>query len=130
MLSPPKRGDLVVFSPPDKALADNRGDIFFFQRLVGLPGEKIEIRDGHVLVDGRQLGERDGIPEIHYTAGPAGPFIADSSVYAVPQDTYFMLGDNSPNSYDSRYWGYLPAANIYGRVSRIYYPFSRVRVPR
>jgi len=133
MLSPPKRGDLVVFHLPDGAMTktpDDPPEIFFFQRLVGLPGEKIEIRDGHVLADGRQLGESDGIPEVHYTTAPPRPLMPDSRVYEVPHDAYFMLGDNSPHSYDSRYWGYLPAANIYARVSRIYYPFSRVGVPQ
>jgi signal peptidase I len=125
MLSPPKRGELVVFRTT--GIAEIRADTFFVQRLVGLPGEKIDIHDGHVFADGRQLGESDGIPDIHYTTGPARPFMAK---YEVPQDAYFMLGDNSPNSFDSRYWGYLPASNVYARVSRIYYPFSRVSVPR
>jgi signal peptidase I len=132
MLSAPKRGDLVVFHPPAMAVAKNPADpeIFFFQRVVGLPSEKIEMREGHVLANGRQLGESDGIPEIHYMTLPAGPLMANWRVYEVPQNAYFMLGDNSPNSYDSRYWGYLPKSNIYARVSRIYYPFSRVSVPR
>ncbi len=94
ILSSPKRGNLVVFRPPAMAIAKTPADpeILFFQRIVGLPGEKIEIRGGHVLADGRQLGESDGIPEIHYTTAPAGPLIADSRVYEVPQDAYFMLG--------------------------------------
>lgn len=130
--SSPKRGDLVVFHPPAFAMVKTPADpeIFFFQRVVGLPGEKIEIRGGHVLANGRQLGKSDGIPAIHYMTGPAGPLTAEASVYEVSEDAYFMLGDNSPNSYDSRFWGCLPATNIYGRVSRIYFPLSRVSVPR
>lgn len=126
--SPPKRGELVVFRTT--GIAEIRADTFFVQRLIGLPGEKIEIRDGHIFADGRQLGESDGIPSIAYTVPPARPFIAEAGVHEVPQDAYFMLGDNSPNSFDSRYWGYLPKANVYARVSRIYYPFSRASTPR
>jgi signal peptidase I len=70
--SPPKRGELVVFRTT--GIAEIRADTFFVQRLVGLPGEKIEIRDGHIFADGRQLGESDGIPGIAYTTAPARPF--------------------------------------------------------
>lgn len=127
-LSPPKRGELVVFRTTSiPAIHD---DTFFVERLAGLPGEKIEIRDGHIFANGRQLGESDGIPERPYTTAPYQSFMSGPGVYQVPQDAYFMLGDNSPNSFDSRYWGYLPRANVYARVSRIYYPFSRAGVPR
>lgn len=127
-LSPPKRGELIVFRTA--SIAEIHDDAYFIQRLVGLPGEKIEIRDGHVFTDGRQLGENDGIPDRPYTTAPFQAFMTGPGVYQVPQDAYFMLGDNSPNSFDSRYWGYLPMANVYARVSRIYYPFSRAGVPR
>jgi signal peptidase I len=50
--------------------------------------------------------------------------------FRVPENSYFVLGDNSYNSYDSRYWGCIPARNIYGRVARIYFPLSRAGVPR
>ncbi len=128
LISAPKRGDLIVFRTT--GIAEIHNDTFFVQRLAGLPGEKIEIRDEHIFANGRQLGESDGIPSISYTTGPAGPFVTEEGVYAVPQNAYFMLGDNSPHSFDSRFWGYLPKANIYGRVARIYYPFSRLQVPR
>jgi signal peptidase I len=127
--SAPRRGDLAVFTTAGIAGIPERS--IFVKRVVGLPGEKIEIRDGHVFANGRQLNERDGIPPVSYTA----PSVKTQSVisggsYVVPEDAYFMLGDNSRNSFDSRYWGFVPGANIYGRVSRIYYPFSRVGVPR
>jgi signal peptidase I len=95
----------------------------FVKRVAGLPGEKIEIRDGHLFANGRQLSEQDGIPAVPYVAHPAASYI-------VPEGAYFMLGDNSRNSFDSRYWGSVPRANIQGRVARIYFPFSRAGVPR
>jgi signal peptidase I len=132
LFSPPARGDLVVFRTIGIAgmPTDMPADTFFFQRLVGLPGEKIEIREGRVFADARPLTERDGIPGITYTIPPARSSTTQAGVYEVPPDAYFTLGDNSPHSFDSRYWGGVPKANIYGRVSRIYYPFSRASVPR
>ena len=130
--SPPARGDLVVFRTTGIAdmPADLPVDTFFFQRLVGLPGERIEIREGRVFADARPLTERDGIRGITYTIPPARSSTTQAGVYEVPPDAYFTLGDNSQHSFDSRYWGSVPKANIDGRVSRIYYPFSRASVPR
>lgn len=127
--SAPQRGDLAVFTTA--GIAGIPENSIFVKRVVGLPGEKIEIHDGHVFAGDRQLNERDGIPPVFYTA-PS--FQTQSSTsggrYVVPDGAYFVLGDNPRNSFDSRYWGFVPGANIYGRVSRIYYPFSRVGVPR
>lgn len=128
--SAPARGDLAVFKTA--GISRIKGDpTFFTQRIVGLPGEKIQIRDGHIFADGHQLGPQDGIPNLLYTNPLPDDGPADrSGVYQVPADSYFMLGDNSPNSFDSRYWGYLPRANLYGTVSRIYCPLSRIGVPQ
>ena len=119
--SAPRRGDLAVFATT--GLGAIPEDTVFVKRVVGLPGEKIEIRDGHIFADGRQLNEEDGIPPISYVA-------ARGERHVVSDGAYFVLGDNSPNSFDSRYWGSVPRANIFGRVSRVYYPFSRAGVPR
>jgi signal peptidase I len=127
--SAPQRGDLAIFTTTGIAgIPDNPS---FVKRVVGLPGEKIQIRDGHLFADGRQLDEQDGIPPVSYTTAPVqNQSLASGGTYVVPESAYFMLGDNSRNSYDSRYWGFVPRANIYGRVSRIYYPFARASVPR
>lgn len=126
--SPPRRGDLVVFHTA--GIEKIGADSLFVQRLVGLPGEKIEIRDGQLFADGRPLNQDDGIPDVHYTAGPTVSDTSRGGVYEVPEGSYFMLGDNALNSLDSRFWGYLPKENVYGRIARIYYPFSRASVPR
>jgi signal peptidase I len=130
LVSAPERGDLAIFKTAGVAgIADQSSS--FVKRVVGLPREKIEIRDGHIFADGRQLNERDGIPPFSYLPGPVQTQSSiNGGTYVVPEDAYFMLGDNSRNSYDSRYWGAVPRVNIYGRVSRIYYPFSRASVPR
>ena len=103
--------------------------MFFVKRLVGLPGERIEIRGGRLFADGRLLDESAGIPPIVYTS-PRMSSVSSETSYAVPEDGFFFLGDNSAHSFDSRYWGSVPRKNIYGKVSRIYYPLSRIGVPR
>ena len=121
-LSAPRRGDLAIFSTKGIRGIPEEASVYV-KRVVGLPGEKIDIRDGHVFANARQLGEADGIPSISYVASPAASF-------TVPEGAYFVLGDNSRNSFDSRYWGPVPRENFQGCVSRIYYPFSRAGVPR
>ena len=128
--SPPQRGDLVIFRTTginkiQSSLPRGVPFQFYTMRLIGLPGEKIQIRDGHVFANGRQLGLVDSIPDVKYEEGPGG-----AAEFEVPEDAYFVLGDNSSHSFDSRYWGFVPKENIFGRVARIYYPFSRMGVPR
>lgn len=132
LFSQPKRGDLVVFRTTGIMGIEGDGEIFFVKRLVGLPGEQIEIRGGHVFADGRLLDEGSGIPPITYlsTAVSLPSVMPEGGSYTVPQDGFFFLGDNSAHSLDSRYWGSLPRRNIFGRVSRIYYPLSRIGAPR
>ncbi len=73
------------------------------------------------------MGAKDGYRG--YAAGREYLATPDDE-FRVPDNSYFVLGDNSYNSYDSRYWGCVPAANVYGRVSRVYFPLSRAGVPR
>jgi signal peptidase I len=132
LFSQPKRGDLVVFRTTGIMGIEGDGEIFFVKRLVGLPGEQIEIRDGHVFADGRLLDKESGIPPITYISPAVSlpSVIPKGGSYTVPQDGFFFLGDNSAHSLDSRHWGSVPRRNIFGKVSRIYYPLSRIGVPR
>ncbi len=112
LLRKPARGDLIVFRTA--GIKGIGRDEIYMQRLVGLPGDRLEIIGGKLLVNGE--------PVSFYT--PAGDPVRYANVallsvghdYVVPQGTYFALGDNSANSFDSRYWGPIPAANITGRV--------------
>jgi|GEM_PF-898048 len=135
-VSKPKRGDLIVFREDFKL---DRGlplwhehDAYYVKRVVGLPGERIEIRDGSVFADGRRLTIEDGIPPIDYVDMPDRPTTArkEGRVFIVGRNEYFVLGDNPHHSQDSRFWGGLSEKKVYGKVTRIYHPFSRMGEPR
>lgn len=105
-LHPPERGDVVVLRPPS-----GRGSIPYIKRVVGLPGDEVQIQDGRVWVNGVALNEP-------YTSGP--PAYEDS--WNVKEDFYFVLGDNRNNSSDSHAWGLLPRENIIGKAVFSYWP--------
>lgn len=84
----PKRGDIIVFPYPDNEEED------LIKRIIGLPGETIEGRDGYVYIDGEKLEEEYVMDELDKDFGP----------YDIPEDMYFMMGDNRSISFDSRYW--------------------------
>ncbi len=104
----PKRGDIVAFYYPDD------GVTLYLKRVMGLPGETIEGRDGYVYIDGVKL-EQDYTPEL---------LDSDFGPYTVPEDCYFMMGDNRNNSWDSRYWQntFVDKAEIIGKAEFEYYP--------
>jgi signal peptidase I len=125
LLGPPERGDIVVFRSAGIAgfsKGSNR-EQELVSRIVGLPGERIEFKDGHLFVNGSEQNEGNGIPPIHYAMRdqPDTQILA----YQVEAGSYFVVGDNSLSSYDSRYWGGVPQGNLIGKVTKIYYPFHR-----
>lgn len=106
MMSEPQRGDVVVLRFPQ----DPRRD--FIKRIVGLPGEEVEVRGGVVFIDGRPLHEP------YILARPAYPY----SKKRVPPGSYFVLGDNRNNSHDSHVWDWLPMEYIIGKAWVSYWP--------
>ena len=127
---PPKRGDLVVFST--SSVAGLEKDAYLVKRLVGMPGERIEIKNHAVYANGKRLTEENNIPPIPYVIMPvpSSSAIKEGTTFTVGSHDCFVLGDNPANSYDSRYWGGLPIGNVIGKVSKIYYPFERVGHPK
>jgi signal peptidase I len=116
-----RRGDIVVFKYPDQPERD------FIKRVIGLPGETIELRDKRVYVNGNSLDE----PYVHFL----DPSQASSEVTSfdvrkrygpvtVPAEQYFVMGDNRDNSEDSRYWGFLPRHYIKGKALMIYWSYE------
>lgn len=111
----PERGEVVVFRyPKDES-------IFFIKRIVGLPGERVIIREGRIWVE--REGERSELNE-EYLAG-AGRTLGSFDV-TLGSDEYFVLGDNRGNSFDSRTWGPVPRKDIIGIARLRLYPFDKV----
>jgi signal peptidase I len=115
----PERGDVVVFHAPTEPGTD------FIKRVIGLPGDRVQIEAGRVLVNGQPLAE----PEIRFRASYTYP--ADGRPLVVPDDSYFVLGDNRPISYDSHLGWVVPASDLVGQAWVRYWPPSDWRlVPR
>jgi signal peptidase I len=105
----PKRGDIIVFQPPA-----NPGAIPYIKRVIGLPGDIVEIKDGKVLINGNALFE---------------PYIKETPSYYmppedIPAESYFVLGDNRNDSNDSHVWGTVPRDNIIGKASFTIWPLG------
>ena len=113
-----KRGDVIVFIYPEDTKKD------FIKRLVGLPGDEIEIKKGSIYVNDSPLSDPVFNNRYYYNRGDFG---VEGTKIIVPKDNYFVLGDNSASSKDSRYWGFVPRDNILGEAFVIYWPPNRVR---
>lgn len=123
----PRRGDVVVFrtSGITDGLPRDQGRMYVM-RLAGLPGDRVRIDNGDLFVNDEPFILRNDAGKISYTIvhRPRHFSLADGT-FAVPPKHYFVLGDNSPDSADSRYWGYLPAENICSRAVWCYWPLNR-----
>ena len=110
MLHPPERGDVIVLIPPTSTSRD------YIKRVIGLPGERVEIVDGRVLIDGQGLKEPYPLNSGTYSYGPV----------TVGAGEYFVLGDNRDNSSDSHSWGMLAASKVIGRAWITYWPLDMI----
>ncbi|HEY2953370.1 MAG TPA: signal peptidase I [Verrucomicrobiae bacterium] len=120
----PKRGDLVVFATAGIQHPNVAQDQIYIKRVVGVPGDKISIKDGRLCNHGVPV-EDEFFKNTRYTL--AGVYLrSEADEFEVPQAAYFVMGDNSRSSLDSRYWGPVPAKNLRGRATRIYWPPSRI----
>jgi signal peptidase I len=125
----PERGDIIVFFPTEALQKEQYKDAFL-KRIVGLPGEKVELKNGQVYVNNQPLPENKYLNSNQKTAidvcisGIQQPYLAKS--VTIPPASYLVLGDNRNNSYDSRCWGVVPRELIIGKVSKRFYPFNRI----
>jgi signal peptidase I len=117
----PRRGDIVVFNAPARVEAACDAGGTFIKRIVGLPGEKLSMRKGVVLIDGVSLVE----PYLRH--GYRGRESGDWA--RIASDSYFLLGDNRTMSCDSRNWGVIRRDDIIGRADVIYWPPNRAGGP-
>jgi signal peptidase I len=129
-----RRGDIVVFHYPVNPAQH------FVKRVIGVPGDRVRLVNKQVLVNGVALKEpyahfsrplddpfRDSFPRMEVLSGPTPEWwiqmrkLVEDGQLIVPEGHYFVMGDNRDNSYDSRYWGFVPQANIIGRPLLIYW---------
>ncbi len=117
-----RRGDIVVFKYPEEPDRD------FIKRVIGLPGETVELKKKKVYINGSPIDE----PYVHFLVPPTaeGQEVAPYDVrenygpVTVPAGQYFVMGDNRDNSQDSRFWGFLPRDNVKGKALMIYWSFE------
>jgi len=110
-IEPIRPGDVIVFRYPLNPSRD------FVKRVIGLPGARVQLKEGVVYLDDTRVSEKG------YTLRPD---FGNYGPITVPRNEYFVLGDNRNNSEDSRFFGYVPRANIIGKAIFIYWPVQRV----
>lgn len=106
-----QRQDVVIFTPPPQAHTTDD----YIKRVLGLPGDEIEIKDSALFVNGEKMEE---LYIAEAMEGSYGPVV-------VPEGQIFVLGDNRNNSSDSRAWGFVPLENVKGKAIIRFYPFER-----
>ena len=116
--SKPKRLDVIVFVYPE----DRKRD--FIKRLIAFGGETVEIRDGDIFINGQEIKDPHIKNIYYYNRGDYGRI---NQRIEVPDESYFVLGDNSSSSKDSRYWGFVPKDFLIGRADIVYWPLNRIR---
>lgn len=109
--SEPERGDVVIFEAPVAPGKD------YIKRMIGLPGDVVTVKDGKLYINGELINE----PWVHEPISYSGEWI-------VPENQYFVLGDNRNHSSDSHSWGFVPRENLIGNAFFCYWPLNHIRV--
>ena len=115
---PPQRGDIIVFKYPQDPKKD------FIKRLVAFENETLEIKDGKIFMEGKALEDPNTFGKFYYYNHD--PFGGPGEKIRVPKDSYYVLGDNSANSTDSRFWGFVPKANLVGKAVFRWWPPRKI----
>ncbi len=115
----PKIGDIVVFKSPDDP---NKS---FIKRFIASEGDTVEIKNGKLLVNGKVVEDPPAFRRVYYYN--RGDYGIEGKPITVPKDSYFVLGDNSASSKDSRYWGFVPKNYLIGKAVLVIMPFNRMQ---
>ena len=117
----PERGDLIVFRFPNNVKKD------FIKRLIARDGESVEIAEGNIVINGKIITVPPFKERYYYNRGIYGE---QGQTMKVPEGHFYVLGDNSGSSRDSRYWGFVPRKNLIGKAYVIYWPPTRIGVSK
>ncbi len=113
-----RRGDVVVFHAPPASEADK----LYIKRIIGIPGDSIRVEGGLVYLNNKRLDETTYLkPEVPTYGGSS---LKDGETKIVPQNNYFVMGDNRPYSSDSRAWGFVTYSKLIGRSAARFWPFN------
>jgi len=115
----PKRGDIVVFIYPEDRSKD------FIKRLVGLPGDTVEVRDKQILLNGQPWKETHGVHSDSLVIPGAVQPRDNFGPVKVPEGSLFVMGDNRDESYDSRFWGFVDMKDVLGKALIIYWSWNQ-----
>lgn len=118
MFREPQRGEVVIFKQTDTA--------DYIKRIIGTPGDTVEVRDGFFYINGKRLLEDEYLDSSVYT--DPGVFLKEGRVFVVPDNKYFVAGDNREHSSDSRTFGPVEKDRIKGRALVIYWPLSHLNI--
>lgn len=118
-VDPPHLGDIVVFTSPVEKKK------YLIKRFISGSGGTIEITDGELFVNGERIRENPFKKFFYYNRGDYG---LEGKAVRVPEGYFFVLGDNSANSMDSRYWGFIPDKNLVGKAIVIHWPIKRMKL--
>jgi signal peptidase I len=140
-LRAPRRGEIVVFRTDGiPGIPDSSRGRYYVMRIVGLPGERVSIKPPYLCINGQRVTDPPIFETIARTENgyqgyvlphtfPAPRYLAsETDSVQLGEDEYFVLGDNSPSSADSRFWGPLRGHDIVGRVTMIYWPLNRMGI--
>jgi signal peptidase I len=117
---PLHRGDIIVFvAPPDK-------EKDYIKRIIGVPGDRLKITDGEVFLNGNKLDQTTFLSSDVRTNG--GAFLGESDEVVVPDEQYFVMGDNRSFSSDSREWGFVTRKAVIGKSFLVYWPINHMRI--
>jgi len=116
----PKLGDVVVFKAPPEPDKD------YIKRVIGTPGDTVEVKGGQVYRNGKLLDESKYLKPT--VKAYSGTFLKEGDTITVPEDEYFVMGDNRLYSSDSREWGFVKRNEIIGESLFVYWPFNRMRL--
>jgi len=117
----PRMGDIVVFKSP---IEEKK---YLVKRFIASGGDTVQIEDGKLLINGEIINRKPFLDVFYYNRGDFG---AKGKTVTVPENHFYVLGDNSANSMDSRFWGYVPENKLVGKAFIIHWPIKRIQLLR